>query len=49
MHKAKGQYQGTGQAARVFAEFPYHTKKSWSRWLVVAKAEYLEKGENLAS
>src|SRR5215469_13621101 len=32
---------------RVFADFPYRTRNSWSRSRrVVAKAEYLEKGEN---
>ena len=45
--EAKQQHQRTGKAARVFAEFPYRTRKSWSRSRrVVAKAEYLEKGEN---
>jgi hypothetical protein len=41
------EHQATGKAARVFAEFPYQTHKSWccSR-RVVAKAEYLDKGEN---
>ena len=47
MREAKQQHQRTGQAARVFADFPYRTRKSWSRSRrVVAKAEYLEKGEN---
>jgi len=47
MHQAQLQHQHTGQAARVFSEFPYTTHKSWSRSRrVVAKAEYLEKGEN---
>jgi hypothetical protein len=47
LREAKQQHQNTGQAARVFAEFSYRTRKSWSRWRrVVAKAEYLEKGEN---
>ncbi|MGO9604004.1 MAG: transposase [Candidatus Binataceae bacterium] len=37
----------TGKAARVFAQFDYRTRKSWSRARrVVAKAEYLDKGEN---
>src|SRR5208337_1040555 len=40
-------YQGSGQAARLFQEFSYQTRKSWSRARrVVAKAEYLEKGAN---
>jgi hypothetical protein len=47
LREAKQQHQRTGQAARVFAEFSYRTRKSWSRWRrVVAKAEYLEKGQN---
>jgi hypothetical protein len=47
MRQAKQEQQKTGQAARVFAEFSYRTRKSWSRRRrVVAKAEYLEKGEN---
>jgi hypothetical protein len=47
MHEAKVQHEQTRKAARVFAEFPYKTKKSWSRARrVVAKAEYLDKGEN---
>jgi hypothetical protein len=47
MGEAKQKHQSTGQAARVFTEFTYRTKKSWSRSRrVVAKAEYLEKGEN---
>ena len=47
MQKAKQEHQSTGKAARLFAEFSYRTKKSWRRSRrVVAKAEYLEKGEN---
>jgi len=47
LHQAKQQHQATGTAARVFREFPYRTKKSWSRARrVVAKAEHLEKGSN---
>jgi len=47
MREAKQEHERTGQAARVFAEFSYRTRKSWSRGRrVVAKAEYLEKGEN---
>jgi Transposase DDE domain group 1 len=47
LREAKQQHQRTGKAARVFAEFSYRTRKSWSRSRrVVAKAEYLEKGEN---
>jgi len=44
---AKRQYQETGHAARIFKEFYYQTRKSWSQQRrVVAKAEHLEKGEN---
>ena len=47
MRQAKKEQQHTGRAARIFAEFSYRTRKSWSRQRrVVAKAEYLEKGEN---
>jgi len=47
MHEAQMLHQATGKAARVFAEFSYQTRKSWSRpRRVVAKAEYLDKGEN---
>jgi Transposase DDE domain group 1 len=47
MYQAQLQHKDTGKAARVFSEFPYTTHKSWSSTRrVVAKAEYLEKGEN---
>ena len=47
MHQARVTHQNTGKAARVFTEFDYQTKKSWSCLRrVVAKAEYLDKGEN---
>jgi len=47
LREAQQEHERTGQAARVFAEFSYRTRKSWSAWRrVVAKAEYLEKGEN---
>jgi hypothetical protein len=47
MQQARVLHQSTGKAARVFAEFPYQTHKSWScARRVVAKAEYLDKGEN---
>jgi hypothetical protein len=47
MMQAHALYRTTGKAARVFTEFPYQTRKSWSRSRrVVAKAECLEKGEN---
>lgn len=47
MHEAKLEHAETGRAARLFAEFDYKTRKSWARERrVVAKAEYLDKGEN---
>jgi len=47
MQQARVLHQSTGKAARVFTEFDYRTNKSWSRSRrVVAKAEYLDKGEN---
>jgi Transposase DDE domain group 1 len=47
LREAKREQQRTGRAARVFTEFPYRTRSSWSRSRrVIAKAEYLEKGEN---
>ncbi|HVH91439.1 MAG TPA: IS1380 family transposase, partial [Candidatus Acidoferrum sp.] len=47
MAKAEALYRQSGQAARVFHELVYQTRESWSRARrVVAKAEYLEKGEN---
>ena len=47
MHQAQMLHQTSGNAARVFAEFSYQTRKSWSSARrVVAKAEYLDKGEN---
>src|SRR5208337_2043235 len=47
MHHARVLHQTTGKAARVFTGFAYITHKSWSRTRrVVAKAEYLDKGEN---
>jgi hypothetical protein len=47
MHQAQLLHQSSGKAARVFAEFSYQTRKSWScARRVVAKAEYLDKGEN---
>jgi hypothetical protein len=45
--QAAAQYAATQKAARVFMEFSYQTKKSWSRARrVIAKAEHLEKGAN---
>jgi len=47
MQQARILHQMTGKAARVFTGFAYITRKSWSRARrVVAKAEYLDKGDN---
>jgi Transposase DDE domain group 1 len=47
MQEAKVQFEATGQAARVFKDFTYQTRKSWSRERrVVGKAEHLAKGSN---
>ncbi len=44
---AHARYLQTGVAARVFADFVYQTRESWSRARrVVGKAEYLPKGSN---
>ena len=46
-HEAHREFLRTGQAARVYTEFRYRTRESWSRARrVVAKAEWLEKGPN---
>lgn len=47
LHQAKQEFERTGQPARVFADFPYRTRKSWSsERRVIGKAEHLEKGAN---
>jgi len=47
MQQVRLQHQSTQKAARIFAEFSYQTRKSWTcARRVVAKAEYLDKGEN---
>ena len=47
MREAELEHRATSKAARVFSQFDYRTHKSWSRSRrVVAKAEYLDKGEN---
>ncbi len=44
---ASEQFEDTGEAARVFKDFRYCTKKSWSRERrVIGKAEHLSKGTN---
>ncbi len=47
MHQAKQQFEATKEPTRVFKEFPYQTRKTWSRERrVIGKAEHLAKGEN---
>ncbi len=47
MQEAKQEHRRTGKPARVFCEFAYRTKKSWSRARrVIAKAEQIEGKEN---
>jgi hypothetical protein len=47
MEPAQVIFEMTGRAARVFSEFFYQPRESWSRARrVVAKAEHLEKGAN---
>ena len=47
LDEAKAQYEASGKASRVFADFQYKTRTSWSRERrVVAKAEHLSKGSN---
>ncbi len=47
MRGAKREHRSTGKPARVFTEFFYRTRKSWSRSRrVVAKAEQIEGKEN---
>lgn len=45
--EAKLQFETTGNASRVFKDFQYKTRKSWSRERrVIGKAEHLAKGAN---
>jgi len=47
LHRVQAVFEQTGQASRIFSEFFYRTKKSWSASRrVVAKAEHLSKGSN---
>jgi DDE family transposase len=47
LEQARQQYAETGKAARVFKEFIYQTRDSWTRARrVIGKAEHLEKGSN---
>jgi hypothetical protein len=45
--QARALFEESGKAARVFKDFVYRTKKSWSRQRrVIGKAEHLAKGAN---
>jgi len=47
LHEAKVQFEATDQPSRLFKDFTYQTRKSWSRpRRVVGKAEHLAKGSN---
>jgi len=47
LKQARQTYEETGEAARVYKEFSYQTRESWSRARrMVAKAEHLAKGAN---
>ncbi len=47
MLQARSQYEATDHAARVFRDFRYQTRTSWScERRVIGKAEHLAKGEN---
>jgi hypothetical protein len=47
MKQAQRQWKQTAKSARVFTEFRYRTRETWSRARrVIGKAEYLDKGEN---
>jgi hypothetical protein len=47
LEEAKQAFEATGEASRVFADFTYRTRESWSRARrVIGKAEHLPKGAN---
>src|SRR5712691_6054474 len=47
MKSAEAQFKETGKPARVFKDFRYQTRESWTRERrVVGKAEFMEKGAN---
>lgn len=47
LQQAREQFEATGTAARVFKDFRYRTKKTWScERRVIGKAEHLSKGAN---
>jgi len=47
LKRAQHQYEETKQASRIFKDFRYQTRESWTQERrVVAKAEHLDKGSN---
>ena len=47
MSQAEAEFNDTGKPARVFNDFRYRTRKSWTcERRVIGKAEFLEKGAN---
>lgn len=47
LEQARAAFESSGQASRVFKDFSYQTRESWSRARrVIGKAEHLEKGAN---
>jgi len=47
MAQAREQFEQSGEATRIFRDFPYRTRKSWScQRRVVGKAEHLAQGAN---
>ena len=47
MRQAEVEFKNTGKPARVFKDFRYRTRRSWScTRRVIGKAEFLEKGAN---
>jgi len=47
LYEAYENFEATGRASRVYRDFEYQTRESWSRpRRVIGKAEYLPQGEN---
>jgi len=47
LNEAKQHFEQTGRASRVFKDFTYRTRETWSRERrVIGKAEHLQKGAN---
>jgi hypothetical protein len=47
MEQARQKYKESGKTTRVYKDFRYRTRKSWSRSRrVIGKAEYMDRGEN---